>query len=62
MNDKKDTPVKHKSKRIYLILGVIWLALGLFGMAFDPSHILMGIIQVVLGSAILIYYFWVRSI
>jgi hypothetical protein len=62
MNDMKDNSAKHRSKRIYLILGVIWLALGLFGLAFDPSHVLMGIIQIGLGSAILIYYFWVKSI
>jgi len=33
----------------------------LFGLTFDPSHKLMGIIQFALGSVILIFYFWVKS-
>jgi uncharacterized membrane protein len=61
MNDKTDNSVKHKSPKIYLIGGMIWFALGLFGLTFDPSNKLMGIIQLVLGSVILISYFWVKS-
>lgn len=61
MNDKTDNSVKHKSPKIYLILGMTWFALGLFGLTFDPSHKLMGIIQFALGSVFLIFYFWVKS-
>ena len=61
MNDKTDNSVKHKSPKIYLILGMIWVALGLFGLAFDPSNRLMGIIQLALGSCILLYYVWAQS-
>ena len=61
MNDQTDNSVKHRSPKIILMLGVIWLALGLFGLAFDPSNRLMGIIQLALGSCILMYYVWAKG-
>jgi hypothetical protein len=53
--------VKRKQKRIsLLIIGLIWIGLGLFGLIFDPSKTLMIISQLVSGGVILIYYFWKR--
>ena len=49
------------SASFVLISGLVWLALGLFGLIFDPLKRLMIIIQLVLGSLILIYYVWLRS-
>ena len=61
MNEKNDNNVKRKQKRIsLLIIGLIWIALGLFGLIFDPSKTLIIISQLVLGVGILIYYFWQR--
>ncbi len=61
MNEKNDNNMKRKQKRIsLLIIGLIWIALGLFGLIFDPSKTLIIISQLVLGVGILIYYFWKR--
>ncbi len=60
MNDKTDNSVKHQSPKTYLIIGAVLVALGLFGLIFDPTEELMIIIQLILGSVILIYYFWLR--
>ena len=59
MNDQTGNSAKQKSPKIHLVLGMIWLALGVFGLTFDPSNRLMGIIQLSLGLLILMYYFWV---
>ena len=56
-----DNNVKRKQKRIsLLIIGLTWIALGLFGLIFDPSKTKIIISQLVLGGGILIYYFWKR--
>ena len=61
MSETTNNSAKHKSPKVVFMLGIVWLALGLFGLAFDPSNRLMGIIQLVLGSCILMYYFWAKS-
>jgi len=48
----------NKKLKIYLFMGIVWLALGLFGLIFDPTKELIIISQLVLGAVILIYYFW----
>ena len=60
MNDKTDNSVKNQSPKTYLIIGIVWLVLGLFGLIFDPTKKLIIISQLVLGSVILIYYFWLK--
>jgi len=60
MNDKTEKSVKQQSPKTYLFFGIVWIALGLFGLIFDPTHKLMITIQIVLGSLILIYYFWLK--
>lgn len=45
---------------VYLFMGIMWVALGLFGLVFDPTKELIIISQLVLGAVILIYYFWQR--
>jgi len=59
-NEKTDSSVKHQSPKTYLIIGIVWVALGLFGLILDPTEKAMTIIQLVLGSVILIYYFWLK--
>lgn len=49
-----------KNQKVYLAFGIVWLALGLFGLIFDPTKRLIIISQLVVGSAVLIYYFWLR--
>ena len=61
MSETTDDSAKRRSPKIVLMLGIIWVALGLFGLAFDPSNRLMGIIQLALGSCILLYYVWAQS-
>ena len=61
MNDSAETPEKRRPQKAYLVAGIMWLALGLFGLAFDPEKHLMIAIQLAVGSGILIYYFWSRS-
>ncbi|GAH17589.1 unnamed protein product, partial [marine sediment metagenome] len=39
---------------------IVWLVLGFFGLIFDPTKKTMIIIQLVLGSVILVYYFWLK--
>jgi hypothetical protein len=60
MNDKTDNSVKNQHQKTYLFIGIVWLALGLFGLIFDPTKKLIITIQIVLGSVILIYYFWLK--
>jgi len=61
MNKEDNNNVKRKQKRIgLLIIGLIWIALGLFGLIFDPSKTLIIISQLVTGGVILIYYFLKR--
>jgi len=52
--------MKKPPQKIYLAFGIVWLALGLFGLIFDPTKIMIIISQLVLGSVVLIYYFWLR--
>jgi uncharacterized membrane protein HdeD (DUF308 family) len=47
-----------KESKIYLFMGIVWLALGLFGLIFDPTKKLIIISLLVLGAVLLIYYFW----
>jgi hypothetical protein len=47
-----------KQLKIYLFMGIVWLALGLFGLIFDPTKQLIIISLLVFGAVILIYYFW----
>ena len=49
---------KNKQSIIYLFMGIVWLALGLFGLIFDPTKELIIISFLVVGVVILIYYFW----
>lgn len=61
MNSKTDNYIKYQSKTTYiLIAGLLWLALGLFGLIFDPTKNVIIITQMVLGLIILIYYFWLK--
>jgi len=48
----------NKHSKIYLFMGIVWFALGLFGLIFDPTKELIITSQLVLGAVILIYYFW----
>jgi len=52
--------MKNQSPKIYLMMGLMWLALGLFGLIFDPTHRLIIISLFVLGGVILIYYCWLK--
>jgi len=52
--------MKNQSQKVYLIFGAVWLALGLFGLVFDPTKKIIIISQLVSGSVILIYYFWLK--
>ena len=61
MSETTDNSAKRGSPKIVLMLGITWVALGSFGLAFDPSNRLMGIIQLVLGSCILLYYAAAKS-
>jgi len=60
MNNKTNNFMKKPPQKIYLAFGIVWLALGLFGLIFDPTKIMIIISQLVLGSVVLIYYFWLR--
>jgi len=60
MNNKINNSMKKQSQKIYLMFGIVWLALGLFGLIFDPTKKLIIISQLVLGSVALIYYFWLK--
>ena len=55
-----DESMKNQSQKVYLIFGIVWLALGLFGLIFDPTKKIIIISQLVLGSVVLIYYFWLK--
>ena len=58
MKKEDDNTVKCKQKRnSLLIIGLSWIALGLFGLIFDPSKTLIIISQLVSGGVILIFYF-----
>ena len=48
----------NKPAKIYLFMGIMWIALGLFGLIFDSEQKLIIISLLVLGAVILIYYFW----
>jgi len=48
----------NKKLKIYLFMGIVCIALGLFGLIFDPTKQLIIISLLVLGAVILIYYFW----
>lgn len=42
------------------IIGLMWIALGLFGLLFDPSKITIILAQLFVGVGVLVYYFWKR--
>ncbi len=50
--------MKKKESKTYLFMGMMWIALGLFGLIFDPTKELIIISLFVLGAIILIYYLW----
>ena len=60
MNNKTNKSIKSPPQKAYLIIGIVWLVLGFFGLIFDPTKKTMIIIQLVLGSVILVYYFWLK--
>lgn len=60
MNNKTNNSTKSPPQKAYLIIGIVWLLLGFFGLIFDPTKKIMIIIQLVLGSVILVYYFWLK--
>jgi len=60
MNNKTNNSIKNQPQKVYLIIGIVWFALGFFGLIFDPTKKTMIIIQLVLGSVILVYYFWLK--
>lgn len=46
---------------VILISGLIWIALGLFGMLFDPDKTIIITAQLVLGVFIILYYLFFRK-
>ena len=44
-------------KHIPLISGLMWLGLGLFGLLFDPSKMLIITSQFIAGTIFILYYF-----
>jgi len=60
MNNETNNFMKKPSQKIYLAFGIVWLALGSFGLIFDPTKKLIITSQLVLGSVILIYYLWLK--
>ena len=61
MENKINNFVQNKSQKIYLLFGIVWIALGLFGLIFDPTKRLIIISQIILGLVVLIHYFWLKS-
>ena len=62
MDEKNGNNTGQKQKKgSLLFIGSMWIALGLFGLIFDPSKRIIIAIQLVLGIGILVYYFWRRS-
>jgi uncharacterized membrane protein HdeD (DUF308 family) len=55
--DKK----KISKNTVILISGIIWIALGLFGMLFDPDKTIIITAQLVLGVFIILYYLFNRK-
>jgi len=49
-----------KNQKVYLTFGIVWFALGLFGLIFDSTKRLIIISQLVVGFAVLIYCFWLK--
>jgi len=47
-------------KNSLFIIGLMWIALGLFGLLFDPSKITIISAQLFVGVGVLVYYFWKR--
>ena len=61
MNTKNDKNAKPPQKRYSLfIIGLMWVALGVFGLLFDPSKRTIIVAQLVVGVGVLVYYFWKR--
>jgi len=60
MSEKTDSTVKSKSLRTYLIFGIMWVALGLFGLIFDPSKNLIITSQFVCGISFIVIYLWLK--
>jgi len=62
MPDETDNPKKRISKdTVILISGLVWLALGIFGMIFDPDKTIIITAQLVLGVFIILYYLFLRK-
>lgn len=61
MDEKNESNSRRKQKKgILFFVGLMWIALGLFGLIFDPSKTIMIVVQLVVGIGILIFYFWRR--
>ena len=52
---------KISKNTVILISGIIWIALGLFGMLFDPDKTIIITAQLVLGVFIILYYLFNRK-
>ena len=52
---------KISKNTVILISGIIWIALGLFGMLFDPDKTIIITAQLVLGVFIILYYLFSRK-
>lgn len=62
MNEQNESKSGHKQKRgIIFFIGLMWIALGLFGLIFDPSKTIIIVLQLAVGIGILVFYFWRRS-
>lgn len=57
-NAKNTKPQQERSS--LFIIGLMWVALGIFGLIFDPSKMMIIIAQLVVGGGVLLYYFWRR--
>ena len=58
MSVQNDKSLKQRHKKIgMLIIGFMWIALGLFGLIFDPSKTIIIAAQLIVGAGILVFYF-----
>lgn len=44
----------------YFFIGLIWMALGLFGLIFDETKELLITSQLIIGIVFIVYYFWLK--
>ncbi len=55
-----DTKLPTKINNAILVAGIIWIALGLFGLIFDPSKTLIITSQFIAGVIFIGYYLFVK--